>query len=236
MSEINTWINGLKDFQTRSQARKNLIEAGPASAGEQLIDFAKNSQNKDNAVWAAIAVFKEWKWTSAVNLLINLLEERPNLQNDILAALNNISGVNFGDDAAVWREAMNSPGVFMHLRAEFIEDELISFAVIDGYSKIVLPAPGARKQEVLVYENEAALTVYTECGNITEGQVAAVNALNETTEFAELSCIDDGTGLKVTLTSEWHGEVDYGALKDQVVKLAHYADDIERQLTGEDNI
>jgi hypothetical protein len=122
------------------------------------------------------------------------------------------------------------------LRAEFEEGDLISFSVVDGYCKIILPAPGARKQEVLVYEKEGALTVYTECGSIGEDQMSAVNTLNDTMDFAQLSCIDDGAGLKVTMTSEWHGEVDYSALKGQVVKLAHYADDIERQLTGEDNI
>ncbi|MGB2404617.1 MAG: hypothetical protein ACPIA1_04690, partial [Flavobacteriaceae bacterium] len=42
-----------------------------------------------------------------IEKLIEVLEKRPNLQNDVTQALAALTGVNFGNDPAAWKEALS---------------------------------------------------------------------------------------------------------------------------------
>lgn len=237
MNEINQLVSSLNNFQTRSSARKSLVALGPDKAGKCLLDKVNSGELVDNAIWALMEIFTEWKYEKAVPAMIGLLSTRPKLVSDIARSLAKITGVDLGADPAAWSSFLDGPTAFSSLRATFEDAELLSFTIQDGYCKIFLPTPNNRKHEVLVYEKDEKLTIYTECGFIMKDQVAAVEELGAKVEYAKLECEEVDGRFKVTLTAEWGGDsIDFKVLKDQIVYFASFADDLENQLTGEDNI
>ena len=237
MAELNELINSLNQFKSRSQTRKSLEKLGPSQAGAALIEYVSDENVKDNAIWAVVDIFTEWKWKGAAETLVSLLETRIHLQGDIIRALEGIIGIQLGVDIDAWKKIIHSPGLFVSLRAAFVDTEILDFVIVENYCKIYLPIPGGRKHEVLVYEEEARLKVYTECGFVEKIQVPAVEEYSKTMERAELSCHDEDGRTKVVIKSEWgDGEIDYQLLKDEIIYLARIADNLEEQLTGEDNI
>lgn len=237
MDELDQLVSDLNAFQSRSSARKALLEMSADKIGSYLISKIAEPALVDNAVWAIAGIFGEWKYKESVEVLIGLLTSRQSLQSDLARTLSSITGMDFGADPEAWKLYLNGSGVFFNIRAAFTDDEIINFSVTDGYCKIYLPTPNARKQEVLIYEKEDKLTVYTECGYIVASQVAGVQELASKIDHSKLVCEDEEGRTKVTLTAEWNGsEIDFSLLKEQVQYFAAFADDIENQLTGEDNI
>lgn len=237
VNEVEKLVSDLNAFQTRSMARKKLLEMGSDSIGSYLVQKVKEPGLVDNAIWAIAGIFGEWKYKDSAEVLIELLTKRKGLQSELARTLNQITGMDFGADPDAWQLYLSGSGVFFNIRASFTDDEIINFSVTDDYCKIYLPTPNNRKQEVLVYEKEDKLTVYTECGYILVSQVAEVENLAQQIGHSKLICEDDGGRTKVTLTAEWSGsEIDYSLLKEQIKYFACFADDIESQLTGEDNI
>ena len=237
MNEVDKLILELNAFQTRSAARKKLLEMGSDKIGDYLIEKVVDPTLVDNAVWALADIFKEWKYKKSVGALVELLTTRNSLQSDISRTLNSITGMDYGSNPEAWQHFLSGPSIYSNIRAAFTDDELISFSVAEGFCKIYLPTPNNRKQEVLVYEKEDKLTVYTECGYIMSTQIPAVQDLAAKIDHSKLVCEDDDGRTKVTLTAEWSGsEIDFSLLKEQVKFFAAFADDIENQLTGEDNI
>lgn len=237
MKEIDGLIFNLNNFKTRSSARKKLLAMGPDHAGEYLLNAITDPGLVDNAVWAVTGIFTEWRYEKSVPYLVELLKSRPGLQSDISRSLNTITGLNIGADPNAWQAYLSGPTVFSSLRAAFNEKELIDFSIVDDFCKIYLPTVNGRKHEVLVYEKESKLRVYTECGYILQSQRTAVEELAAKVEHSQLSCEVEEDRLKVTLTAEWNGiDTDFKLLKDQIIYFASFADDLENQLTGEDNI
>ncbi|MCM8525951.1 MAG: hypothetical protein NE327_05510 [Lentisphaeraceae bacterium] len=237
MKEVDVLISDLNNFQTRSTARKKLLEYGSEKIGNYLISKISDPGLVDNAVWAISGVFGEWKYKDAVPSLVELLNTRKSLLSDIARTLQQITGMDYGSNPEAWQHYLSGPSIFSNIRAAFTDDELISFSVVNGFCKIYLPTPNNRKQEVIIYEKEDKLTVYTECGYILNTQIDAVQELASKVTHSKLVCEDEDGRTKVTLTAEWSGkEIDFSVLKEQVKYFAAFADDLERQLTGEDNI
>ena len=237
MKELDGLISELNNFKTRSSARKQLLVMGADKVGDQLIVSLSDTSLVDNAVWAITGIFTEWRYQKSVASLVDLLRSRPGLQSEISRSLSTITGLDIGADPDAWQSYLEGPTVFSSLRAAFSEGELLNFSVIDDYCKIYLPTVNDRKHEVLVYEKEDKLQVYTECGFIMQTQVQAVEDLAAKVEHSQLICEEVDGRIKVTLTAEWNDEgIDYNLLKDQIVYFAGFADDLENQLTGEDNI
>ena len=237
MNEIDNLILDLNNFRTRSAARKELVSLGQDKIGKYLISKVSDPGLVDNAVWAIAGIFAEWKYQESIEVLVNLLESRVSLQSDLARSLKTITGMDFGNDPEAWRGFLSGPSVFSSIRSVFNDDELLNFSVQDDFCKIYLPTPNNRKHEVLVYEKEGKLTVYTECGYILQSQVEAVKELSSKIDHSELVCENDDGRTKVTLTAEWSGvEINFELLKEQIKYFAAFADDLENQLTGEDNI
>ena len=237
MKEIDRLISELNNFKTRSSARKQLLAQGADKVGDHLISSLSDASLVDNAVWAIAGIFTEWRFQKSVTSLVDLLRNRPGLQSEISRSLSTITGMDIGADPDAWQSYLEGPTVFSSLRAVFRDEELLNFSVIGDYCKIYLPTMNDRKHEVLVYEKEDKLQVYTECGFIMKGQVQAVEDLAAKIEHSQLTCEEIDGRIKVTLTAEWNDEgIDYKLLKAQIIYFAGFADDLENQLTGEDNI
>ncbi|MCM8531520.1 MAG: hypothetical protein NE330_10195 [Lentisphaeraceae bacterium] len=237
MNQLDKLVSELNAFQTRSAAKKELLSMGSDKIGPYLIQRITEPGLVDNAVWAIAGIFGEWKFKDSAGVLIELLYSRKSLQSDLARTLNKITGMDFGADPEAWKHYLSGSGVFFNIRSAFSDDEIINFSVTDGYCKVYLPTPNDRKHEVLVYEKEDKLTVYTECGYIMSSQISAVQDLAAKVEHSQIVCEEDGGRTKVTLTAEWSGsQIDFNLLKEQIIYFASFADDLENQLTGEDNI
>jgi len=237
MDSIENLVAGLNSFHTRSISRKKLSLLGPGKAGPSLLNQVKNPAMVDNAAWAVMEIFTEWKYEECLPTMIELLSSRDKLQSDIARSLAKITGIDLGNDPDAWNSFLEGPTVFSSIRASFDDSEVISFSLVDDYCKFILPPPNNRKQEIVVFEKNEKLTIYTECGYIHAEQIPAVEELGKKVEYAELVCESIEGRIKVTLTAEWNGnDTDYSLLKEQIKFFATFADDLENQLTGQDNI
>ena len=208
---------------------------GPNTAGAALLKHIEDDELKDNAVWAAVCIFGEWRWEGAVEGLVDLLEKRTHLRGDISRALTAITGKDFGVEAADWRIGLNASEFYVDLKQLFGQSEISEYSIREEYINIIVKLEGARSQQVLLFR-EPNMKLYTECGVITEKDKERVEKMNETLEHAELLCEEVEDCFKVTLSAPVSENIDPGALKGQILEFAATADTWEMQLTGQDNI
>jgi hypothetical protein len=237
MNEFDKLLGDLENHKNRSDARKKLTRLGAEICGDKLLTHLQSKTLPDNAIWAIVEIFTNWRYNKAVPVLINLLNSKPHLISDISRALSKITNVNLGSNAEAWATFLDNPVNYASLRASFAEHEISSFSIQDGYCKIILPTERNRKHEILVYEKNNILTIYTECGYIANEQVEAVKNLAAQVNYAKLDCHEENGHTKVSLTAEWgNQEIDFKLLKEQIIYFANFADDLENQLTSHDKI
>jgi hypothetical protein len=178
MQDLLGQINALRNYRTRPAARRKLLECGPEGVGDQLLESLKDEDLPENAAWATMSLFAEWRWQPAFGRLVELLEQRPSLCGETGRFLAQISGVDLGSAAERWKRYLQAPDFFSLLRDEFAGGELLSFEVVDGYCKIYLEVNGLRRHEVLLYKKDDSYTIYTECGLVPSGWESSVEEYN----------------------------------------------------------
>ena len=172
-------IAQLADFQTRSEAKRQLVRLG-SEAVEPLVTALSRTRNR-SAHWSIISALEAIGDARALGPLVSLLEQGTEEESAVVQALEALTGKHCGNDAAQWRRVVGSEdaGAGASTTAEQVCIEgLVREALAD--TDIAIKArgeriacrvelPGDRHQEVQVLaardpDGEPLIGFYTECG------------------------------------------------------------------------
>ena len=253
---VKELLNGLESFKTRAKSRKALIEMDPAKAGAEVLAYAQDNELNDNVGWAIASVLGEWKYKESIPYLINLLNNHCLYGFDVMDALGQITGDEFGNDSTSWLRKYDPDFDESKLVPESILgeeksewDQIIEYfgedvrkAKFEGnVGNISLKTPGDRKHQVLLMpEGEPwhSLRIYTVCGEITDDKIKAVQKYADALDHCELKIEEDEDGSKkgtldVTIPI---GAFDCEEVCKRIRAIAIEGDNLEDQLTGQDII
>jgi len=262
--DIENLIAQLRTFQTRAHARQRLHALGEAAV-PGLLGLVADSQEPENARWAAIALLGSLKCELAVPVLVNILRDELTLRGEARRALELITGQDAGEDADAWEallsgspadagtDATNTPvgsddadelelcrravgDIATHLTWEETDDS--------GYTYIRLPLKDGRKQQMIVTFDEAdeddrtLATVYTECGPATPEAVEASSRRNVTQRYGKFLVEEDPEGQQKVVMR--HQVLRAGLLAETLrtilLTMAREADGLEFEITQSDRI
>ena len=223
---------------------------------ELLLAELKNPGNPPNMKWALMTVLETHRCTEAVPLLVDLLRDEPVLMDEASRALKALTGRDAGEDADQWTAALGAPGSTNEDTREgenqsmvFVRDALqdedadITWDEEQACVYTEIHFEERRQQVIISFGSEDALgqrcaQLYTECGTIGpewRDEILARSALLRYGSFA----LEEGAdgAFRVTM-QHFLPEADLAPadLRDAIVVIAHDADALEHEITGEDRI
>lgn len=169
-------IASLANFRLRSQAKRELVALGH-EAVQDLLDALPAA---DQAVlWCLVTALGRIRDPKAVPPLVDLLDSDRISRSDVISALESITGRDFGDDIAKWRELRPAPAHAQPaapaspeaLVREALRDTDIAIRTAGSSVTCDVHLPSGRSQKVRVYptrdpDGEDLLAFYTECGPV----------------------------------------------------------------------
>ena len=255
MSErVKKLIEELKNFRTRSRAKRELISAGD-EAVDDLVALLK--RRSPNTTWITIKILERIGSPKAVEPLVELLSSNVE-KSAAVDALERMTGEKFGDNVELWSNWLKSgleekeqaaPAGFKE--EEFLsEDDIIERATQgtkiskyfteDTYT-LEVPLKGNRTQKVKVlfgakdFEGEEIITVYTECGPSNARVMQWALEKNLTMRYGAFALRKvRNEYILVMVNTLLRRDINIQELKKTVLNLAAKADAVEKFLTGTD--
>lgn len=242
LAEIRTLVDRLGDPATRRAARQQLVRL---RAVDGLVECLRS--HNESVVWAAIQSLAELRAREALPPLVDLLE-RGILTTDVVEALQQISGEEFGADARKWRAWLGvaptaaSEGKPADL-AELVRaaGELLG-AAPQGLGRSFtfrLSQPDGRSQVARVHAtrtgDEDLVVVYSECGPAQAKHFEAVLRKNAQLPIGAFGIRDvDGAAAFVLVETLPAERLTARQLARTVERIAARADTVEKSLSRED--
>lgn len=237
-------IQQLYDHRTRRMARQRLVAA---EAVDELL--ACLDARNESVVWAAVQSLGELRSEKAVPKLIELLE-RNVLVLDVAESLTEITGQDFGTDAARWRQWLGDPGhkfepvpdphECVRRAANYLGTETRKRRNV---YELRLELPTGRTQRVLVFVGRAdgdgnpLVVVYSECGPADARHYESVLRKNLRIPAGAFAIRDvGGTPMLVLVNTLLCASLTPRHLAKCIENIAARADLVEQSLTREDRL
>ena len=248
-------IEELKDFRTRSRAKRELVAIGDEAVDEVI---ALIRQRSANTTWIGIKILEEIRAARAVEVLVELLDAGVERSTSI-DALKKITGKDFGSNLELWRNWLKSgrgeagqAGTAAAFKEEaYLSDDAIVERITHGtkISKFLsgdtytldVPLKGGRTQKVKVlfgskdFENEEIVTVYTECGPANASIIEWALRKNLTLHYGAFALrrMKNERTLVMVNTLLKH-DLNIDELRKSIINIAEKADAVEKALTNKD--
>lgn len=240
--------NRLQTFQGRSAAIEAAVREGePAIAA--AIELLRD--RNESVRWSCIRILSEIGDGRSVGPLIALIERDKNA-TDAANALRSITGQDFGEDAAAWRQwAVKNPALRTATDLGTLSDEALLAAATkglpmtvtggDGEYEVAVSMSGGRCQRVWVDFTRAdpqgnpVVQLCTPCGDADARRYEWALKLNMTIPYAgiALASLDDKLCFAMVATY-LRAAVHPEEIAKALATLAAHGDEIEKALGGED--
>lgn len=238
----------LRDFRSRSAAMQRAVDAG-----DEAIDPAIRllSDRSEATRWSAMRILAEVGGARAVGPLIEVMERGENAI-EAINALWRITGEDFGEDAAAWRQwASARPGSDAPAeRRELSDEELVEAATRDldtevshtGDRYIVTVAlKGGRSQRVCVdfaakdSQGDPLVRLYTPCGKAVQEKYEWALKNNMNLPYGAIGIARmQGVPCFVMIDAHLRATANPTDLGKSIMTLAANGDVVEKILTRQD--
>ncbi len=232
--DVKNLIESLRRPASRAAARRQLEahEDGAAVAAALGLLLADETSG-DNAVWAAAQIATSRNLTQLIPLLAPQIERRTGLRMELVAALEALSGCQYGAEAD-WPALLASPPASRRLASLLAISPGCAEIQIEALRLlVVLKLSQERTQLVEVIETETGtLRIESSCG-AGQRDAVEIERLSQKIPFAELWI--DPLG-QVHMMAEIDSNTDDEAAAELVRRVAAISDTLELQLTGKDEL
>jgi hypothetical protein len=226
----------------RREARRKLVALGAVDALLECLDA-----DNESVVWSAVESLGELRAQEAVEPLADLLA-RGVLVLDVCEALTQITGQDFGADAAKWKEWIAGPqkGKPAELDAKDCVRRTAEYLGVEPVGsrrsfRFKLPLDEGRSQKVNVYfgredpDGDELVVIYSECGPAHPKLYETVLRKNTAMPAGAFAIRDiDGKPHFVVVDTMIAATVTPRALAKKIENIAARADSVEKALTKED--
>jgi len=233
MGKVEQLINALEDYNSRSEARRELCSMAVDEVCPLLMNYLRREDAQENGIWAALQVMKKFSYAGVLDLLPQLLEYYPSLSWDIRETQKTIGGE---DTPSLVDEFDDNVNPFSELRT-LLGIDLVAFSDKGSFFSFVIKTDLTRKHEMILMEEGDFYHIYTQCGPADDEVVEQLSALNESLDLGELK-IESKEGGPAALSLHYSIKRESSPAEQEKIlkRLAQVADGLEKQLSDEDLI
>ncbi len=243
---IDRWVEELRDFRTRREARQNLIKVGATDAM-----IACLSDRNDSVVWAAVQSLPQLPDNErALPHLVNLLQQGK-LMLDVVTALKEITGKDCGLNVRAWSAELGfaqseiEAAVGGQTLADVVQQvsEILSVEPTGDDPNYVFEftLPNSRRQRVFLTggqvdnEGDELVLIYSPCAPARAKYYEQALRLNAKLPAGAVGIHDlEGSPYFVLIDMLLGAALDPRQLSKTIREIASRADQLEERLTQDD--
>jgi len=238
----------LADFRTRKEAITAAVEMGGETV-DVAIELLED--RKESVRWSAYRILTELGDPRAVGALIARLEKGKS-KSEAANALATITGQNFGDDVAAWREWAGQTHPEAARKHKALSNEELIQAGTQGLNasvetrkndryQVTIRLPDGRSQRIYVVfsakdsEGKPFVWLYTPCCKADPAKYEWALKKNLRLPYGAIGIAKiDGENYFVMSNTHLRATVDAEDIAKSLLALATHGDAVEKMLTGED--